>query len=153
MTLYELIHSNPEWTAFASIGNDTAISVALNEPSITVHRRITKEQLLRWSASTGAIVKLEDAKVSASGIVKALATAGLAILSSDVPIVTLDDEFKLYLDQLVTASVLTQSDVDKLLERAAETISISEYHFSKPTSVDEVSHALLVDRPDGVVGG
>ena len=153
MTLYELIHSYPELEALAVVGNDTAISHFLNEPRVSVSRRISKEHLLRWSASTGAIVKLEEAKSSSNALVKALAFAGLSILTSDVPVVTLDDEFKMYLSQLVAASVLTQTDVDKLFERASEMVSLSELNFGRPTSVDEVSHALLIDRPDGIVGG
>lgn len=149
MNLYQLVHSIPALVSYAAVGNDTAIADYLNNTTIKVQRKITREKVLRWAALTGAITKLEQAKQNGSSQVKGLSSAGLSILSSSVDVLTLDEEFLTFMSTLVSAQVLSESDMSSFLQRAEEDISLAEFHLGRLIDTHEVSLTLLVDRPEG----
>lgn len=132
-------------------GDDAGIAAALNSPTVTVYRRITKQAILRWAASTGGLKKLRVAAADLQNGLQAASEAALAMLSSDLPAMTIDAEVLTMLDTLVTGNVLTSSDRAAFMTRAAELIGAAESSLGSAISADDVSAALAGDRPNGQV--
>lgn len=149
--LRAMIITSGSLRALGSAGDDSGIAAALNTPTITVHRRITKQAILRWAASTGGLKKLRVAAADLTNGLQAASEAALAMLSSDLPSMSIDAEVLTMLDTLVTGNVLTSSDKTAFLTRAAELIGAAESSLGSPISVDDVSAALAGDRPNGQV--
>ena len=114
--------TDPLGVGYAGLGPDEA-AASLNAPSRVVHRRIGKQQLLRWAAATGAIKKLRTEVATGTNGKQSASEAALTMLGSDLEWLVLDTEIMALMTLLVSGSVLTQDDADKLLARAAETVS------------------------------
>ncbi len=114
--------SDPLGVGYAVMNHDAAAD-ALNAPTRTVHRRIGKQQLLRWAAATGAIRKLRLESATGTNVKQAASEAALTMLGSDVDFLVFDSEVMAMMTLLVTGGVITKDDANKLLERAAENVS------------------------------
>lgn len=156
--LRDAIHADPHLLAMANVGDDTGIAAALNAPIHPVVRRVSRENLLRWSAMTGALQRLQQAsseQIATPGAPSAAsaARAGLAVLSSGVEWLRFDGEIETLLGLLVQANVLTELDVSSLRARATELIGYADKTWGEEVSVTQVSQALEPDRPNGMAGG
>lgn len=155
--LRDVIRGDAELRAMASIGDDTGIALALNRPVHPVVRRISREDLVRWSAVTGAMQRLEVAATGMSATPGApsaasAAKASLVMLSSGIAELRLDSEINQLLAILVSANVLTEADMQAMRTRATELVGFADKTWGEPVSVDQVSASLEPDRPDGMVG-
>ena len=149
--IYAAIHADPFALAYASAGNDDAVAGWLNTPSVTVHRRVTAAQLLRWSAVRAIMQKLQFEATSGTNGKKSIAQAALTMLQSGFAVLELDDEILGMIDHLVTGAVLTEEDKADLLTRAAEQISLAESLCGRSVNYADIGRILAVDRPDGVI--
>lgn len=147
--IYAAIHDNETAMAYASAGNDDAVAAWLNAPSVTVHRRVTAAQLLRWSAVRAIMQKLQSEAANGTNGKKSIAQAALTMLQSGFAVLELDAEILGMIDHLVTGSVLTAEDKDDLLTRAAEQISLAESLVGVRLTIEDVGRILYVDRPGG----
>jgi hypothetical protein len=149
--LRALILASGSLRALGSAGNDSGIAAALNSPTVTVHRRITKQAILRWAAATGGLKKLRVAAADLQNGLQAASEAALSMLSSDLPSMTIDAEVLTMLDTLVTGSVLSSNDKTAFMTRAEEVISQAENELGQNITAADVGAALLADRPDGKI--
>lgn len=113
---------DPLGRGYASMGHDEAAE-SLNVANRIVVRKISKNQILRWSAETGGIAKLRNAVATFSNGRQAASDAALAMLQTEIGDLHLDAEVMALLNSLVAGNVLTDSDRSKLLTRAVETVS------------------------------
>jgi hypothetical protein len=151
-SLRALIVADATAKALAEAGNDTAVVARLNSPSTTVHRRVSREQILRWAASDGALKKLKAAAANETNGKQAMAEAALAMLGAGVAELVLDAEILGMLQALVDGGTLSASDRDGLLSRAAEVVGIAEASLGRPITTADVAEALAGDRPHGFTG-
>lgn len=149
--IYAAIHADLEARAYASAGNDDAVAAWLNTPSVTVHRRVTAAQLLRWSAVRAIMQKLQFEAASGTNGKKSIAQAALTMLQSGFGVLELDAEIIGMIDHLVTGGVLTADDKADLLTRAAEQISLAESICGRAVTIADIGEILRVDRPDGKI--
>lgn len=149
--LRAMIVASPVLREHGSNGNDASIVAALNAPSVTVHRRITRQSILRWAAATGGLKKLRTASADLTNGLQAASEAALAMLSSDLPSMSIDSEVLVIFDALVSGGVLSPDDKSAFLTRAAETISQSENDLGRLVTVADVGASLIGDRPDGKI--
>lgn len=109
---------------------------ALNRKNRTVQIRISREQLLRWSAATSALKKLRLEVANGTNGKQAAAEAALMMLSSGIEYLNLDAEIRSLIDLLVAGNVLTASDRTALYQRASETVSRCEELFGLDKTCD-----------------
>lgn len=117
--------NDPLSRGYAQLGTDTCVE-SLNTKNREVVLRISREQLLRWSAATAALKKLRLEVANGTNGKQAASEVALLMLSSGIEFLNLDAEIKGLVDLLVTGNVLSQSDRALLYERAKETVSRCE---------------------------
>lgn len=149
--IYAAIHADPITDAYARAGNDTAVCERVNMPTITVYRRITAAQLLRWSAVRAIMQKLQSEATNGTNGKKSIAQAALTMLQSGFAVLELDPEILGMIDHLVAGAVLTADDKADLFSRAAEQISLPESLCGRMATIADIGRILAVDRPDGVI--
>lgn len=147
--LRAMIVADDSLRAMGNAGNDAGIAASLNAPSVSIHRKITKQAILRWAASTGGLKKLRTAIAERQNGLQAASEAALAMLSSELPTMAIDAEIVAMLDALVAGGVLAESDKTAFLNRAAETVGEAEYALGQPVTDEDVSASLAGDRPNG----
>lgn len=149
--IYAAVHADLEAEQAARVGNDQAVTDWLNTPAITVYRRISANQLLRWSAKNYTIQKLQSEAANGTNGKKSIAQAALLMLQTSVTDLTLDDEILGMIDVLVSGTVLSAADKADLLARSAEQISRAEQLIGRPATNEDVGLAMAVDRPGGKI--
>lgn len=149
--LYSAIHADPIAKAAAAIGDDQAACDQLNLPTISVCRRISVTDALRWAASNQRMQKIQTAAASGGSSVRSIAQCALQIIQAGVGQITVDDEFTALLDALVSGSVLIASDKAAFMTRCEERISVAEQAIGRQCTVADVGEVLLVDRPNGKI--
>lgn len=147
--LRAMIVADDSLRAMGNAGNDAGIAASLNAPSVSVYRRITKQAILRWAASTGGLKKLRTAIAERQNGLQAASEAALAMLSSELPTMAIDAEIVAMLDTLVAGGVFAESDKTAFMSRAAELIGIAESSLGTAITADDVSASLAGDRDGG----
>lgn len=151
--LRALIVADNSLKAMAEAGQDSDIAAALNAPTVTVHRKASNKQLLRWLAGGTRSTKLRAAATDAQNGAKSIAQSALYVVESGLESVDTDAEWWNMVDYLVNAEVLTAEDKTALQDRIAEQIGIAENTLGQSVTADDVSASLAADRPDGRIGG
>lgn len=151
--LRTIIVSDNTLKQMAQQGRDAEIAAALNVPTVTVYRRATNKQLLRWLAGATRSTKLRTAASDAQNGAKSIAQSALYVVESGMDSVDTDAEWWEMVDYLVTANVLSTQDKTDLQTRIAEQIGTAESELGQAVTADDVSACLQSDRPDGVIGG
>lgn len=149
--IYDAIHADPMLDGFAKAGNDSEIASRLNSHTVTVHRRVSAAQLLRWSALRNVMQKLQSEATNGTNGKKSIAQAALTMLSAGVSELPLDAEIIAMIDVLVGGNVLTADDKADLLTRAAEQIGLAESLVGQAVTIDDIGRILYVDRPNGKI--
>jgi hypothetical protein len=144
-TIYDAIHANQTLTQFASVGNDSGITSALNatNPAILILRESIPSDYLRAMAIVSlqtAIGTGDQAKIARWQNAVALASGftGEILLSDPV--------LQGQLSQAEADGVLPDNVRDHYTKRIG---SRSEELIGRQITVDEVSAVLLADRPNG----
>lgn len=149
--IYDAIHADPMLDGFAKAGNDSEIASRLNSQTVTVYRRVSAAQLLRWSALRNVMQKLQSEATNGTNGKKSIAQAALTMLSAGVSELPLDAEIIAMIDVLVGGNVLTADDKADLLTRAAEQIGLAESLVGQAVTIDDIGRILYVDRPNGKI--
>ena len=147
--IYAAIHADPVIEGFARAGNDSEVAARLNSQMVTVYRRVSSGQLLRWSAARAVMQKLESEAQNGTNGKKSIAQAALTMLSAGVGELTLDAEILGMIQHLVNGNVLTADDKADLMSRAAEQIGLAQSLVGQPVTIDDIGRILSIDRPDG----
>jgi len=147
--IYAAIHADPVLDGFARAGNDSEVAARLNSHTVTVHRRVSAAQLLRWSALRNVMQKLQSEATNGTNGKKSIAQAALTMLSAGVSELPLDAEIIAMIDVLVGGNVLTADDKADLLTRAAEQIGLAESLVGQAVTIDDIGRILYVDRCTG----
>lgn len=148
--LYSAVHADPIAKEFARVGNDQGACDRLNVPSVVIHRRINASQLLRWVAVRAIMQKLQSEATNGTNGKKSISQAALVMLQSGVSELSLDAEVMGMVNHLVP-DVLSVADVEDLLNRAAELISIAEQAIGRQSTIEDVGVAMAIDRPNGKI--
>ena len=149
--LYSAIHADPVAKEAARVGNDQAVSDRLNLPTISVCRRISVTDALRWAASNQRMQKIQTAAASGGSSVRSIAQSALQIIQAGVGQITVDDEFTAWLDALVSGSVLIASDKAAFMTRCEERISVAEQAIGRMATVADIGEVMAIDRPNGKI--
>ena len=147
--IYAHIHADPVLDGFARAGNDSEVAARLNSQTVTVYRRVSAGQLLRWSAARAVMQKLESEAQNGTNGKKSIAQAALTMLGAGVGELTLDTEILGMIQHLVAGGVLTADDNADLMARAAEQIGVDESLVGQPVTIEDIGRILSIDRPDG----
>lgn len=146
--LRDYIRANETLAAFADAGNDAAIAAALNAVDGTI--QVSREYIPADYLKALAVAAYNTAAVMGDATKIARWQGAVAAASGfNDPILLTDPVLAAQLSQATTDGVLSQELKDYYTKRAG---SISEREFGKAVSVDDVSAALSVDRPNGIVG-
>ena len=149
--IYAAIHADPVLDGFARAGNDSEVAARLNSHTVTVHRRVSAAQLLRWSALRNVMQKLQSEATNGTNGKKSIAQAALTMLSAGVSELPLDAEIIAMIDVLVGGNILTADGKADLLTRAAEQIGLAESLVGQAVTIDDIGRILYVDRPNGKI--
>jgi hypothetical protein len=149
--IYAAIHADSTIESFARVGNDSEVAARLNSQTVTVYRRVSAAQLLRWSALRNVMQKLQSEASNGTNGKKSIAQAALTMLSAGVSELPLDAEIIAMIDVLVGGNVLTADDKADLLARAAEQIGLAESLVGQAVNIEDIGRILAVDRPDGKI--
>ena len=149
--IYAAVHADLEAEQAARTGNDQSVTDWLNMPAITVYRRITSNQLLRWAAVNGIMQKIQNEATNGTNGKKSIAQAALYMLQGTLADLKLDAEVLGMLDHLVNGGVLSANDKEDMLTRAAEQISRAELIIGRRATNEDVGIAMSIDRPDGKI--
>ena len=149
--IYAAIHADSVIEGFARVGNDSEVAARLNGQMVTVYRRVSSGQLLRWSAARAVMQKLEHEAQNGTNGKKSIAQAALTMLGAGVGELTLDSEILGMIQHLVTGGVLSADDKADLMSRAAEQIGIDESLVGRPVTIDDIGRILSIDRPGGKI--
>ena len=149
--IYAAIHADPTIESFARVGNDSEVAARLNSQTVTVYRRVSAAQLLRWSALRNVMQKLQSEATNGTNGKKSIAQAALTMLSAGVSELPLDAEIIAMIDVLVGGNVLTADDKADLMSRAAEQIGLAESLVGQAVTIDDIGRILYVDRPNGKI--
>jgi len=144
-TIYDAIHANQTLTQFASVGNDSGITSALNaiDPAILILRDSIPSDYLRAMAIVSlqtAIGTGDQAKIARWQNAVALASG----FTGDIQLIDPVLQGQLQLSE--ADGVLPGSIRNHYTKRPG---SRAEELIGRPVTVDEVSRVLLRDRPDG----
>lgn len=149
--IYAAVHADLEAEQAARVGNDQAVTDWLNEPAITVYRRITSNQLLRWAAVNGIMQKIQNEATNGTNGKRSIAQAALYMLQGTLADLKLDSEVLGMLDHLVNGGVLSAGDRADMMARAAEQISRADHIIGRPATNEDVGLAMAIDRPNGKI--
>lgn len=152
--------------ALAATGADASIAAALNAESGTriVSRFITERTLLDAFADPGdgeavlqaleTLVATDPASLNESmqGLRLMVKRALRWMLPSESGIDIGSAQVRTLVDALVTATVLTQTQGDAVKALAEVPSSAAMAQFGQAVTTDDVSRALLPDRPNGQIG-
>jgi hypothetical protein len=156
--IYAAIHADSVLDGFAKAGNDSEVAARLNSQTVTVHRRVNSDQLLRWAAKRGALSKLESEVANGTNGKREIAKIALKLFDRQNMVLELDDDIIGMLDTLVNGSVFTADDKADLMSRAAEQIGLAQSLVGQSVTIEDIGRILAVDRPGGkipkeVIGG
>lgn len=150
-TLYNLVMADDIAKAAAVSGNDQLACDRVNLPAVVVHRRVSQAILLRWSAMTGAMRKLQHEAQNGTNGKRDIAISSLAMLGSAVGDLVLDSEIVGMIDKLVAGNVFTMEDKADLFNRCAELISNAENEIGRKATIEDIGIVMARDRPDGKI--
>lgn len=147
MTLYEFIKTSPDLSAMAATGHDGGIEAALNavDPAIVVPRDSIPADSLRAMAIAASMTAagLGDAAKIARWQAAVAASSGFRD-----PIPLTDPVLVIQLSAAEADGVLYPQIKNHYCTRPG---SIAEREWGRAVTVSEISQALLIDRPDGLI--
>jgi len=143
MNLSELIHSGSSLVQAVSDGNDGAIQLWLNTPSVTASRKIPINDFVACLYDTGAFTAIKQAALSNN------ATANFAIetmkdckaLGVESIDLSLDVNQDL-LNGLLVQNIINQAQIDAVAALAVTLVSPAEVHGLGAVSIEQIAKAL-----------
>ena len=159
------ILADDDLAALAATGADASIAAALNAVSGTriVSRFINERTLLdafQDPADGEAVLQALEALVATdpAGLSEAMQGLQLMVtramrwmLPSEAGVDIGSPQVRALLDALVTATVLNQTQATAVKALADVPSSVAYAEFGEPVTTDDVSRALLPDRPNGQI--
>lgn len=147
--LLQVISDYPEANEMASVGNDSGVAAYLNAKTQRGLVPIAEVEL--WALLNGLLPRVFAIAQDLNNPLWGIAFTINRFLSND-RFENLDmqlPEVEQMIGALVTSELLTVEKKDELLALTENRQSIAEKFLGRHVTVDEVSNALSVNRPDG----